>query len=246
MLQSDAGVFQGTIPAEANGTSVAYRISALDEAGNSVVGDWIRYSVGPSEAERQAAEQVKTLQQQTLQTYLALAATAVVAVVAVIAYLRRARLKTYLKSRGPSFRGAYDTFALSAVISIVVVAWTAYSITQYGHIWLGVAALVAELELMALLDPRIHTIFGLFNTPKSSIVLDSLRSPGTPLLVSAYVLLFVGILSTLCIYIAGFLDRQGFLAITDFFASYALVLVGLAALVRYLAYRQFRALANQT
>jgi hypothetical protein len=245
MLESGAGVFEGTIPAEANGTSVTYRISALDEAGNKVVGDWIRYSVGPSEAEKQAAEQVKAQQQQMLQRYLALAAAVIVVVIAVIAYLRRARLKGYLKSRGVSLKGAYDTFTVSAVISILVVAWTAYSIIQYGHIWLGLAALLVEVELMALLDPRIHTVFGLFSTPKSNVVLDSLRSPGTPLLASAYLLLFVGILSTLCIYVAGFVDRQGFLAITDFFASYALVLVALAALVRYLAYRQFRTQANQ-
>ena len=246
MLESNPGVFEGTIPAEASGTSVAYRISALDEAGNRVVGDWIGYSVNPSEAEKQAAEQVKIQQQQMLQRYLALAAAVIVVVISLIVYLRRARVKGYLKSRGVSFRGAYDTFAVSAVISILVVAWTSYSIMQYGHVWLGLAALVVEVELMALLDPRIRTVFGLFSTPKSNVVLDSLRSPGTPLLASAYLLLFVGILSTLCIYVAGFLDRQGFLAITDFFASYALVLVGLAALVRYLAYRQFRTLPNQT
>jgi FtsH-binding integral membrane protein len=177
-----------------------------------------------------------------------LAVGVIAVVIGAIAYVRRARLKGYLKSRGVSLRGTYDVFAISAVLSIVVVAWTAYSIMQYGHVWLGVAALVVEVELMALLDPRIHTLFGLFGTPqpKSNVVLDSLRSPGTPLLLSAYVLLFVGILSTLYIYVAGFIDRQGYLAIIDFFASYAFILVGLGVLVRYLAYRQLRAHASQT
>jgi hypothetical protein len=247
MLESGAGIFEVTIPAQANGASVAYRISTVDEAGNGVVGDWIRYLVGPSEAERRAAEQIKTQQEQLLQRYLVLAVGVVVVVIGAIAYLRRARLRGYLKSRGVSVRGTYDVFSVSAMISILVVAWTAYAIMQYGHVWLGLAALVVEVELMAVLDPRIRTLFGLFGTPtpKPNVLLDSLRSPGTPLLVSAYALLFVGILSTLCIYVAGFVDRQGFLAIIDFFASYALIMVGLAGVVRYLAYRQFRSETNQ-
>jgi hypothetical protein len=248
MLESTVCLFEATIPAQANGTSVRYRISALDEAGNGVVGDWIGYVVGPSEAEKRAAEQIQREGEQALHRNLIAATVTIAAVIGGVVYLRRKWFRTYLKSRGVGVTGTYDVFSLSAVLSIAVVAWTAYSIMQYGHVWLGLVALVVEVELVAILDPRIRAAFGFSRaapTTKARMMLDSLMSPGTVLLVSGYALLSVGVLSTLCIYVAQFVDRQGFLAIIDFFASYALVLVGLGALVRYLAYRQFRTKADQ-
>jgi len=253
--------FEATIPAQVNGSRVAYRISSVDEAGNEVVSDWVQYVVGPSEAEIQAAEQIKAQEQirveelgkaqaQLFQRIMISAVVLVAAAIAAIAYWRRARLRPYIKSRATEFKTSYDAFSVSVLLSLAVVAWAAYSLwSQYYQVWLALAALLAQVELVAVLDPRIPTVFGLFRAPsptKSSAVLDAFRSPGAPLLISAYALLFVGILSTAFLYVAGFVDRQGFLSITDFFASRALIMVGLGAVVRYLAYRQFRSQANQT
>jgi hypothetical protein len=256
----NASFFEATIPALVNGSSVAYRVSSVDDAGNEVVSDWVQYVVGPSAAEIQAAEQIKAQEQaraeelgktqaQQFQRIMISAVVLIAAAIAAIAYWRRARLRPYLKSRATEFRTSYDAFSVSVLLSLAVVAWTAYSLwSQYFQVWLALAAFLAQVELVAVLDPRIHTVFGLFRgpSPKSGPVVEALRSPGTPLLVSAYALLFVGILSTAFLYVAGFVDRQGFLSITDFFASRALIMVGLGALVRYLAYRQFRSRANET
>jgi hypothetical protein len=65
---------------------------------------------------------------------------------------------------------------------------------------------------------------------------EAFRTPGAPLLVSAYTLVFLETALAILMNVGGFIDRRGLLAIMHFFATYALIMVGLAAAVRYLSY----------
>lgn len=231
MTWSMNGVFQATIPAQVTGSQVSYRITGSDAAGNSVQSDWAGYVVKPSQAELAA--------QTRFQEMVSGIVAAVVAVIlAIFLYTRRSRVRSRVKSFTTTLP-KYNAFTISVVLSIAVVGWVAYSIMQFGHVWLALVSLVVVVEFWGLADPKEGTLFGLFRAPKSGLraaVFDAFRTPGAPLLVSAYNLVFVGTAGAFFLNLGGFIDRQGLLAIMHFFASYALVLVALAALVRYLAY----------
>jgi hypothetical protein len=232
MTRSMNGEFQATIPAEAAGSQVSYSITGSDAAGNSVQSDWASYVVSPSQAEQAAQRKFQEM-------VVGIVATIVVVILAVAVYMRRTKVRSRFKSLTATLPSAYNAFTTSVVLSIAVVGFAAYSIMQYGHVWLGLVSLVVVVELWGLADPRLGTLFGLFGSPEPGVratAFDAFRTPGAPLLVSAYTLVFVGTAGAILLDIGGFIDRQGLFAIMHFFASYGLILVGLAALVRYLAY----------
>ena len=232
MTRSMNGVFQATIPSQATGSQVSYRITGSDAAGNSVQTDWAGYVVNPSQEEKAAQTMFR-------EVVVGLVVAVVALILAIFLYTRRSRVRSRLKSFTSTLPSTYNAFTISVVLSIAVVGWVAYSIMQFGHVWLAVVSLVVVVEFWGLADPKQGTLFGLFRAPQSGLraaVFDAFRTPGAPLLVSAYNLVFVGTAGAFFLNLGGFIDRQGLLSIMHFFASYALILVGLAALVRYLAY----------
>jgi hypothetical protein len=233
------GLFQATIPAQAAGSKVSYRITGGDEAGNSVQSNWASYVVNPSQADLQKAQQEQAAQTRFLEMVVGLVAAVAAVILAIVLYRQRTRVRSRVKSLTTTLPSTYNAFTISVFLSIAVVGWTAYSITQFGHTWLALVSLVVVVEFWGLADPKLGTLFGLFRAPTSGVraaVFEAFRTPGAPLLVSAYTLVLVGTAAAILLNLGGFIDRQGLLAIMHFFASYALILVGLGALVRYLAY----------
>ena len=232
MTQSMNGVFQATIPAQTTGTQVWYRITGVDEAGNSVQSDWASYVVNPSLAEVAARTRFQ-------ETVAGIVVAVLAMILAIILYRQRTKTHSRLKNLTTTLPSVYNSFTISVVLSIAVVGFAAYSIAQFGHVWLGLISLVVVVELWGLADPNVGTLFGLLGSPKPgerASVFDAFRTPGAPLLVSAYTIVFVGTAGAILLNIGGFIDRVGLIAIMHFFASYALILVGLAALIRYLAH----------
>jgi hypothetical protein len=239
MTQTKSGFFEATIPAQVTGAQVSYRITGVDAAGNSVQSNLASYVVNPSQADIQKAEQDQAAQTSFLEMVVGLVAAVVAVILAIVLYRRRTRIRSRVKSLTTTLPSRYNVFTISVVLSIAVVGWTAYSIMQFGHAWLALVSLVVVVELWGLADPKLGTVFGLFRAPTSGMqaaVFEAFRTPGAPLLVSAYTLVLVGTAAAFFMNLGGFIDRHGLLEIMHFFASYALILVGLAALVRYLAY----------
>jgi branched-subunit amino acid transport protein len=232
MTKSVNGAFQATIPAEAAGSEVSYSITGIDAARNSVQSDWASYVVSPSQAEQAAQRKFQV-------TVVGIVAAIVAVILAAVLYRQRTRVRPRIKSLTATLPSTCNAFTTSVVLSIAVVGFAAYSIMQYGHVWLGLVSLAVVVELWGLADPRLGTLFGLFGSPEPgarAAAFDAFRTPGAPLLVSAYTLVLVGTAGAVLLDVGGFIDRQGLFAIMHFFASYAIILVGLAALVRYLAY----------
>jgi hypothetical protein len=237
MTQTMSDTFQATIPAQATGSIVSYRITGVDAAGNTVQSDWPSYVVSPSLADLQRAQQEQAAQTRFVEAVVGLVAAVVAVVLAIVLYRKRATVR--VKFLTATLSSTFNAFALSVVLSIAVVGWAAYSIMQFGHLWLALVSLVVIVEFWGLADPNLGTLFGLFELPKSGVratVFEAFRKPGAPLLVSAYTLVLVGTAAAILMDVGGLIDRVGLIAIMHFFASYALILVGLAALVRYLAY----------
>ena len=144
--------------------------------------DWASYIVSPSQAEQAA--------QTKFQEMVAGIVAAIVAVIlAIILHKQRSKARSRLKSLTTTLPSTYNAFTTSVVLSIAVVGVAAYSITQFGHVWLGLISLIVVVELWGLADPNVGTLFGLFGSPKSgarAAMFDAFRTPGAPLLVSAY------------------------------------------------------------
>lgn len=239
MTQSMNGLFQATIPAQAVRSQVSYRITGGDAAGNSMQSDWASYIVNPSQADLQKAQQEQAAQTRFLEMVVGLVAAVVAVILAIFLYRQRTRVRSRVKSLTTTLPSRYNAFTISVVLSIAVVGWAAYSMIQFGHAWLALVSLVVVVEFWGLADPKLGTLFGLFRAPTSGVraaLFEAFRTPGAPLLVSAYTLVFVGTAAAFLLNLGWAIDRQGLLAIMHFYASYALILVGLAALVRYLAY----------
>jgi hypothetical protein len=242
------GLFQATIPAQAAGSKVSYRIRGVDAAGNSVQSDWASYVVNP---DLQKTQQEQAAQTRFLEMVVGLVAAVVAVILAIVLYRQRTRARsrvkslttTWVRSRVKSLTttlpSTFNAFTISVILSIAVVGWAAYSMIQFGHAWLALVSLVVVVEFWGLADPKLGTLFGLFRAPKSGLgaaLYEAFRTPGAPLLVSAYTLVFVGTTAAFLLNLGWIIDRRGLLAIMHFYVSYALILVGLAVLVRYLAY----------
>jgi len=232
MTRSSPGIFEATIPVQATGSHVFYSVTGIDAAGYSVQGGWNSYQVSPSpaEMERDQAEQARLLE-------MAGGAIAVIIVIlSVLLYRRRTKAGSRVKSLAA--RLPYYDFTTSVILSIAVVGWAAYSILQFGHAWLALVSLLVLVELWGLADPRLGSVLG-FKAPSSGLpraVFETFRKPGAPLLVSAYTLIFFGTAAGILMNLGGLIDRQGLLAIMHFFASYAFLMVGLGAAIRYFSY----------
>jgi len=238
MTRSAPGVFEATVPVQATGSLVFYSITGIDAAGYGVQGGWNSYRVSPSQAEIERNQAEQTMHLEIAGVIIA----AIIAMLSVFLYRRRGKVSPRVKSFATKL--PYNSFALSVVLSIAVAGWAAYSILQFGHAWLALVSLLVIVELWGLADPRLGSVFGFIQIPRSGVpgaVFEAFRRPGAPLLVSAYTLIFFGTAASILMNLGGLIDRQGLLAIMHFFASYAVLMVGLGAAIRYFSYVASRA-----
>jgi len=239
MTQPTASVFEATIPAQGTGSHVSYSVTGTDAAGYSVQSSWNSYQVSPSLTEIQQAKQEQAASATRLEIGGGVTAAAIIISLAVLFYRRRSQVRSGIRSLAAKAPSAYNAFTASVILSIAVVASAAFLILQFGHAWLALAALLVIVELWGLADPRVSSIFGIVKAPRSGLpggIFEAFRTPGAPLLVSAYTLVFLETFLALLLNVGGFIDRTGLLAIMHFFATYALIMVLLAAVVRYLSY----------
>ena len=240
MIQLSPSFFKASIPAQPRGATVSYLVMGEDAAGNVVETSPATYVVQPSQADIDQANR-----SQIFQTILIGGPVAIIllAALTIFLYKRRGRMHHTARSLALDLLSERNAFITSVILSITVTGWAAYSISQFGQVWLGLVSLIVIVELWGLIDPKLRTMFGASKAPESGLqaaLFEVTRMPGGPLLASAYTLVAVETVATLFMYVGGFIDLVGLKAISSFFASYALMMVALAAALRYLTYTFMR------
>jgi hypothetical protein len=237
MTQPTASVFEATIPAQGTSSQVSYSVTGTDMAGYSVQSGWYNYQVSPSEAEIRQAQAAQTAQAQRLELAAVVVVVAIVVIVAAVLYRRKGETRSRVKALAARLQLNLNLYTASVILSIAIVAWAGYSVLQFGHAWLALISLLVVVEVLGLADPELGTAFGL-GSPRNGLskaLIEAFHAPGAPLLVSAFTLVFAGVIATWLIALGGYIDHYGLISLMHFFASYGFILVGLGAAMRCLS-----------
>ena len=228
MSSSETQVYDGSVPAQKMGSSVAYYVEAYDNAGNKRKSAQMNYQVLPS------PEELRQEQFRQWQIWMIVAGVmAVVAIAGALGY-RRKLAKTAKDIR----RMRHKALAFTALVTLLLVGWTSQSLYK-EHKWLALITFLAVLEFWGVVDRRLRSVLvGSMIEPAREIASSIMNyltrtfeeNPPTLLVATCYVVAFVGAVMVGGLYIGGAFTIREAYHVANSFATLVFFLLAAAAI----------------